>query len=235
MRLAPESDPVACYRAAVDMAAFGEGRGAVYAAVSEHHGSPDGYLPSPAVLASAIAARTSSLPILVAAALLPFYDPVRLAEDMTVLHHLSNGRVSWVLGLGYRPEEFEMFGVERGRRGAVADEKLELLLKCLEGEPFEAGSRRIRVTPGLPAGRPSISWGGGTAAAARRAARFGLDFFAQTNIAGLENAYRKEAERRGIAPGKCVLPDPSDPMSVFVADDVDRAWDELAPTSSTTR
>ena len=79
-------------------------------------------------------------------------------------------------------------------------------MKCLEGEPFEAGSRRIRVTPGLPAGRPSISWGGGTAAAARRAARFGLDFFAQTNIAGLENAYRKEAERRGSRPGSVSSP-----------------------------
>jgi alkanesulfonate monooxygenase SsuD/methylene tetrahydromethanopterin reductase-like flavin-dependent oxidoreductase (luciferase family) len=95
------------------------------------------------VLASAIAARTSSLPILVAAALLPFYDPVRLAEDMTVLHHLSNGRVSWVLGLGYRPEEFEMFGVERGRsrvalsanrcRGLGGDDPVRMTCDALPG------------------------------------------------------------------------------------------------------
>ena len=48
----------------------------------------------------------------IGAALLPFYDPIRLAEDMAVLDIISNGRVSYMIGLGYRPEEFEMFGVD---------------------------------------------------------------------------------------------------------------------------
>ena len=68
--------------------------------------SPDGFLPSPLVLASAMAARTRQVSFMVAAASLPFYDPIRLAEDMAVLDHISNGRVSYVFGLGYRAEEF---------------------------------------------------------------------------------------------------------------------------------
>ena len=49
--------PADLYAAALDMAAWGEANGCVAAVVSEHHASPDGYLPSPLVLASAMAAR----------------------------------------------------------------------------------------------------------------------------------------------------------------------------------
>ena len=73
------------YQAAIEMAVWSEQNGAVSVVLSEHHASPDGYLPSPIVLASAIAARTSTIPIMVAALLVPLHDPVRLAEDMAVL------------------------------------------------------------------------------------------------------------------------------------------------------
>ena len=86
------------YRAAIEMAAWAESRGGVAAVISEHHTSPDGYIPSPMLLASAMAARTQQLYISLAAALLPFYDPIRLAEDMNVLDIISSGRVSYVFG-----------------------------------------------------------------------------------------------------------------------------------------
>ena len=50
------------YRAALEMAAWGEENGAIQLVISEHHGSPDGYLPSPLVLASAMAVRTLASP-----------------------------------------------------------------------------------------------------------------------------------------------------------------------------
>src|SRR5687767_8530499 len=99
------------YRTALEMAEWGEDHGCVATMVSEHHASPDGYLPSPLVLASAIAARTTRTPIIVGALLLNFYDPIKLAEDMVVLDLVSGGRVSYVIGLGYRPEEYAMFGI----------------------------------------------------------------------------------------------------------------------------
>jgi len=57
--------------------------------VSEHHATDDGYLPSPLVVASAMAARTKQIAISVAALLVPLYDPVKLAEDIAVLDHVS--------------------------------------------------------------------------------------------------------------------------------------------------
>ena len=105
------------YRTAIDMAAWGESHGCISTLISEHHTSPDGYLPSPIVLATAIAARTTTMPIVVGALLLNFYDPIKLAEDMVVLDIISGGRVSYVIGLGYRSEEHAMFGVDMGTRG----------------------------------------------------------------------------------------------------------------------
>jgi alkanesulfonate monooxygenase SsuD/methylene tetrahydromethanopterin reductase-like flavin-dependent oxidoreductase (luciferase family) len=112
----------------------------------------------------------------------------------------------------------------------VAEEKLTQLLAVLRGEPIERDGRVVAVTP-APAtpGGPHLSWGGQSPAAARWAARHGLDFVAQSNQDGLEAAYREECERQGRPPGGCMLADPSLPLSTFVARDLDAAWDELGP------
>jgi alkanesulfonate monooxygenase SsuD/methylene tetrahydromethanopterin reductase-like flavin-dependent oxidoreductase (luciferase family) len=89
------------YGAFLEMAAFAEQHDFTAVVVSEHHACDDGYLPSPLVAAAAAAARTSRIAINVAALLLPLYDPVKLAEDMAVLDHISQGRVSYVVGIGY--------------------------------------------------------------------------------------------------------------------------------------
>src|SRR5690606_13386517 len=91
------------YAAALDMSAWAENHGCLAAVLCEHHGSDDGYLPSPLMLGSAIAARTERL-MLSLVIILPFYDPVRLAEDLVVLDIVSQGRASAVFGIGYRPE-----------------------------------------------------------------------------------------------------------------------------------
>ena len=218
----------ALYDAAIGMAEYAEGRGGLMCVISEHHGSPDGYLPSPLLLASAMAARTKTMAFTIGAALMPFYDPIRLAEDMAILDIISNGRVSYVLALGYRPEEFEMFGVDWDERGAVADAKLALLLRALSGEPFEHEGRHVHVTP-APARPLQISWGGGTVPAARRAGRYGLNFFAEGGGPGLQEVYEAEARKHGQEPGMCAIPQPGSATTVFVADDVDRAWEEIGP------
>jgi alkanesulfonate monooxygenase SsuD/methylene tetrahydromethanopterin reductase-like flavin-dependent oxidoreductase (luciferase family) len=216
------------YQAAIEMAAWSETRGCVAAVISEHHSSPDGYLPSPLLLASAMAARTEQLSISLAAALLAFYDPIRLAEDMTVLDIISRGRVSYVLGLGYRPEEFEMYGVDWKRRGQIAEEKLQLLLQAKTGEPFEHEGRRIQVTPPpITPGGPAVMWGGGSIAAAKRAGRYGLGFLAQSDLPGMLEAYEEACREHGHEPGTTSLPSRDSPTTTFVADDVDQAWEEI--------
>ncbi len=149
------------------MAAWAETRGALTVVVCEHHTMSDGYLPTPLILATALAARTTTLSITVAVVVLPLYDPIRLAEEMVVLDIISAGRVGYVAAVGYRPEEYEQFGVDFHRRGRLADELLPLLLQAKTGEPFDHDGRRIHVTPAphTPGG-PWVAWGGGSPAAA---------------------------------------------------------------------
>ena len=218
------------YDAALEMSVWAEAHGALALVVSEHHASPDGYLPSPLLLATAFAARTSTVPITVAALLVPLHDPVRLAEDMAVLDVMSRGRVTYIAGLGYRAEEYSMFGRSLAERGRRMDECLTVLQRAWSGEEFVYNGRTVRVTP-QPAtvGGPLLFYGGGSAAAARRAARFGLGFFAQTWVAGLEDTYRDECARLGKDAGMCFIPAPDAATTIFVAEDVDRAWERIGP------
>ena len=88
------------YAAALDIAEWADGLGCTSIAVSEHHASPDGYLPSPIAMLAAMAARTTDVGFLIAALIAPFHDPLRLAEDMIVLDILSRGRVDLILDGG---------------------------------------------------------------------------------------------------------------------------------------
>ncbi|HVU73804.1 MAG TPA: LLM class flavin-dependent oxidoreductase [Mycobacteriales bacterium] len=218
------------YRAALDMCAWGEQHGALAAVLSEHHGSPDGYLPAAIVFASAVAARTERLGIILAALVVPLYDPVRLAEELSVLDNVSRGRVSAVLAVGHRDEEYEHFGIDARTRGRVADEHLALLLELFTGEPVVHDGRRIHLTPApFTAGGPALMVGGASAPAVRRAARFGLGFIGQAAPPGLAELYAEACRAYGREPGPILLPDPVDPTTIFIADDVDAAWDELGP------
>ncbi len=224
-----DAERAALYRAAIDMCVWADGQPTCFSVVlSEHHGSLDGYLPSPLPLASAIAGATTRLPINVSALMLANYEPVKLAEDIAVLDLLSGGRVTYVIGAGYVAKEFEMFGVDPPTRGALIERKVATLRTAWKGEPFELDGRTVHVLPKpLRPGGPLLSYGGSSVAAAKRAARLGLYFMAQVDRPELGDVYRAEAERVGTRPVGCFFPRSDTPMTVFVADDVDRAWEEL--------
>src|ERR1700719_1641992 len=119
------------YQTAIEMAQWADDKGCASIGVSEHHAAEDGYMASPLMLAAAMAAVTKKVPIAVGAALLPMYDPVRLAEDMITLDHVSRGRVMYIFGIGYRPLEYGLYGLDYSQRGAIADAKLTRLLDIL--------------------------------------------------------------------------------------------------------
>lgn len=224
------------YRNALDMARFVDDQGCASIIVSEHHLTGDGYLPSPLQMAAAFAAVTENTPIMVAVAVLAFYDPVRLAEDLITLDHLSAGRVTTVFGLGYRPVEYDLYGVDFADRGRIADEKLGRLIELLDDARIPSsleGTERsdrvgLHVTPGpFSARSPRIAWGGGSKAAARRAGRFGIGFFAQNDAPGLREAFTDSAEAAGHTPGFCFLPSPNAPYAVFVNEDIDEGWSDV--------
>lgn len=222
--------PADLYAAAIDMCEWAETRGAALAVLSEHHGAEDGHLPAPLMLASAIAGRTRTLAILLAAVAIPLWDPVRLAEEMSVLDLISRGRVWYAFGVGHRREEFEHFGVDMSTRGRVADEMLAVLGPLVRGEVVSYRGRRVRVTPACATdGGPMVLIAGGSKAAARRAGAHGLGFVSQTALPGLKELYESECRAHGHEPGMAQFPVEGAPTTVFVADDVDEAWDVLGP------
>ena len=214
------------YAAALAMAEWADRIGFVSLTLSEHHGSPDGYLPSPLPMAAAMAARTERISIQIAAMVAAFHDPIRLAEDAAVVDLVSGGRLELVIANGYVADEFAMFGVPVGERAARTSEVIETLRMAWTGEPFEFRGRTVRVTPRphRPTG-PKLSLGGSSDAAARRAARLGVSFRPSTNA--VWHTYRAERVALGGSdPGDFYG---GDTTATFLATDVDRAWDAIGP------
>ena len=120
-----------------------------------------------------------------------------------------------------------MFGIDRRGRGALVEDRIKLLRRLWSGDEAVVDGRRVRVTP-LPytSGGPMLAYGGGTEVAARRAARLGMLFMAETHDNTLEAAYRDVGDPD--APG-CFFPRAGVPITVFVADDPERAWAEIGP------
>ena len=218
----------ALYDAALDMSGWAEEHDFAAIVLSEHHGSDDGYLSAPLVMAGAVAGRTSRIMINVAALLVPLHDPVRLAEELAVLDLLSGGRVSIVAGAGYRPEEFEMFGVERSKRGKLLEEHVGVMLRAWSGESFEWNGRPVRVTPPpRTKPHPTVMIGGSTEIAARRAARLRLPLFPAIHDPKLVEWYEDECAAQGFDGGFAMLP--QGPAFTWVTRDVDAAWEAIGP------
>jgi alkanesulfonate monooxygenase SsuD/methylene tetrahydromethanopterin reductase-like flavin-dependent oxidoreductase (luciferase family) len=99
--------------------------------LAEHHFSHYGVAGSPLLMGAAIAERTSRIKIGTAVLVLPFYNPLRLAEEIATLDVISQGRVIIGCGRGYQPIEFAGFGIDpseaRDRYNEVFD-VLELAL-----------------------------------------------------------------------------------------------------------
>jgi alkanesulfonate monooxygenase SsuD/methylene tetrahydromethanopterin reductase-like flavin-dependent oxidoreductase (luciferase family) len=214
------------YRAAIDMAEWADRLGFVTVILSEHHGSPDGYLPSPLVMAAAMASRTERIRIQIAAIVAAFHDPLRLAEDATVVDLISGGRLDMVITNGYVHGEFAMFDRQLSERARRTSETVQTLRRAWTGEPFEFRGRTVRLTPTPNQdGGPKIAMGGTSEAAARRAARLGDGFLAQTPE--IWPIYREELAKLGKPdPG----PHPGGDTSFFhVASDVEAGWQAIAP------
>ncbi|MCO5311370.1 MAG: LLM class flavin-dependent oxidoreductase [Microthrixaceae bacterium] len=214
------------YEAALQMTEWGERNGALAVSLSEHHGSEDGYLPSPLVMAAAMAARTSSVAIAINAMPIPFHDPLRLAEDIAVVDRIANGRLHVTFAGGYAEHEFDMFGVELSERPARVREAVAALRQAWTGEPFEFRGRTVQVLP-TPAqsGGPSIILGGSSEPAARRAARI-ADGFVPSDPECWQH-YRDECLKLG-------KPDPgpgsgANAAVTILAEDPEVAWPKLAP------
>ena len=214
------------YAAALDMAEWADRLGFSQIWLLEHHGSSDGYIPSPLTIFAAMSARTQKIRMRATALVAPFYDPLNLAEQICVLDHLSRGRIDYIIGAGYVQEEFEMFGVPMHERPRRVTEVMTALHGAFTGRPFRYRDRTVEVTPApFQPGGPEVVMGGSSEGAARRAARLGFGFY--PSAPEYWAFYRDESARQGRPdPG----PNPHQKSIVsVVAADVEKAWARLAP------
>ena len=182
------------YRDVVELSRLAETMGFDSVWVSEHHGSSDGYLPSLLPMLGAIAAATDRVLLGTGVVLAPFHHPLRLAEDAAVVDQLSGGRLVFGLGLGWREEEFRMWGIPVKERLRRTTETVEILRKAWTGERFSHEGRifrfeNVKITP-RPAQDPGppIYLGGFAEAAIRRAGRLGDGYIRSRS--GLDEAKR---------------------------------------------
>lgn len=213
------------YAAMLDQCAWADEIGFETVTFGEHHGVDDGYLPSPIVAGAAAGARTKRIRLRLIL-LCPFYDPLRLAEDLAVLDLASGGRIVPVLGAGYRRVEFEQYGVRKEERRALVEEALEVLKQAWAGEPFQFRGRTVRVTPRpLQSPRPPLISAGTIPPIARRAAHIADGFFGAEH--NLWEIFRNERIRLG---GSDLGPWPAQgPDLLYVSEDPEKALAQVAP------
>ena len=103
--------------------------------IAEHHGTPLGFAPSPAVFLAAVAQRSRRLRFGPLVFLLPLYHPLRLIEEISMLDQMSGGRFELGVGRGVSPIELSLFGVDHSEAMARYREALEIVLagmRCQE-------------------------------------------------------------------------------------------------------
>src|SRR5438093_3550255 len=98
--------------------------------------------------------------------MLPWHDPLRVAEQVVVLDHLSNGRVILGIGRGLGRVEFEGFGVAQEDSRAIFVESAQLILEGLEHGFCEYDGKFVKQTRRELRPRPFKSFRGRTYAAA---------------------------------------------------------------------
>ncbi len=79
--------------------------------IAEHHGTPLGLAPSPAVFIAAAARVTERIRLAPTTFIVPLYDPLRLVQEICMLDQLSHGRLEVGVGRGSSPIEAAMFGL----------------------------------------------------------------------------------------------------------------------------
>ncbi|HEY7249886.1 MAG TPA: LLM class flavin-dependent oxidoreductase [Methylomirabilota bacterium] len=115
------------YRDALEEVVRAEDLGFDSVWMEEHHSVTNHYWPSPLPVLAGFATRTSRMRLGTDILVAPFYHPVRLAEDTAMLDVMSGGRFVLGVAIGYKPDEFALYGVELERRGARFEEQLTIM------------------------------------------------------------------------------------------------------------
>ena len=178
--------------------------------VGEHHATDDQYLLNEAVLAH-VSALAGDMDVMTGLCLLPYHNPVRIAEYGATLDVLTDGGFRLGVGQGYRPEEFAVFGVDPADAPGRLVEGLEVIERLwtedrvtYRGEHFDLSDVSINPKP-LREPRPPIVVGASNERSVRRAARVADGWWGShvpfDVLRGYAEAFRDERDREADGRG----------------------------------
>lgn len=168
---------------------YAEELGFASAWLEEHHSVKNHYWPSPLVALAGMATRTSRIFLGTDIIVLPFYHPVRIAEDVALLDIMSNGRMILGAAIGYRPDEFALYQTPMEKRGGAFAEAIQFIRQLwtqdsvtFQGRYYQVENVKIEPRPNK---QPPIWLGGWGQLSLKRAAFLG-DAWVPGPTAGLE-------------------------------------------------
>jgi len=130
---------------------------------AEHHFDDYSMCPDATQALSYLAGRTSSITLGTGAVILPWNDPLRVAEKITLLDHLSGGRAVLGLGRGLARREYRGFGIDMHESRDRFDEAARMILDATDTGFIEGGGplrwRRFLRRASAPPGGAAKPWG----------------------------------------------------------------------------
>ncbi|HEV8616573.1 MAG TPA: LLM class flavin-dependent oxidoreductase [Methylomirabilota bacterium] len=91
---------------------------------------------APLALASFMAARTRRVRVGLAVQVLPLGHPLRIAEEVATVDHLSGGRLDFGIGRSGSPRAYDVLGIPYGESQPRFEEALAIMREAWKGEPF---------------------------------------------------------------------------------------------------
>jgi alkanesulfonate monooxygenase SsuD/methylene tetrahydromethanopterin reductase-like flavin-dependent oxidoreductase (luciferase family) len=195
------------YREALEEVVRAEELGFDSVWMEEHHGVKDHYWPSPLTVLAGFATRTPRMLLGTDILVMPFYHPVRLAEDVALLDVISGGRFILGTAIGYKPDEFALYDTPLEKRGARFEEGLKLMrslwteeMVTFKGKYYNLDNGRIEPKP-LTKPHPPVWIGGWGKLTLKRAATLGQNWIPgpTADLARLQDGKRQFLLHRSAA------------------------------------
>ncbi len=111
----------------------------------EHHFSDYFPTPSPFVFMAAVAARCPDLNLGTCATITPWYHPLRFAEEVAMLSHITRGHLYVGMGRGSAPMEYEAYGIDQNLSREMFAEHWDIIRQAFSGKPFQVDGQFTRM------------------------------------------------------------------------------------------
>jgi len=148
-------DQIASFREAFELAELADAWGLDCVWLGEIHFAPARSVISASLqVASSMATRTKRVHIGTAVTVIPLNHPLRIAEEIATLDHISQGRVQFGIGRSGVVRSYDTYGIPYGESQARFREGLEIILQAWKGEPFSYEGQFYRVQNATVAPRP---------------------------------------------------------------------------------